>query len=95
MSEDLMKRYKAVLNRLGHAALLELPEDMKDVLKRTTDLETKVKMFMRNFYGKSAKTRSKPSFFGGEYRRVLGAYKGVLEHQRGRTEGFGGSRGAF
>lgn len=44
MGEDLMKRYKAVLKRLGHAALMELPEDVKDVLKRTTDLETKVKM---------------------------------------------------
>ena len=48
MSEDLMKRYKAVLKRLlkrlGHAALLELLELLEDVLKRTTDLETKVKM---------------------------------------------------
>ena len=44
MSEDLMKMYKAVLKRLGHAALLGLPDEVKDVLKSTADLETKVKM---------------------------------------------------
>ena len=41
---DMMQRYEAVIKRLGHAALLDLPDEVKDVLKSTADLETKVKM---------------------------------------------------
>lgn len=41
---DMMQRYDAVIKRLGHAALLDLPDEVKDVLKSTADLETKVKM---------------------------------------------------
>lgn len=41
---DMMQRYEAVIKRLGRADLLDLPDEVKDVLKSTTDLETKVKM---------------------------------------------------
>lgn len=33
-----------MLNKIGYAALLNLPDDVQEVLKETRDIETKVKM---------------------------------------------------
>lgn len=41
--KDTMSRYQIAIRRLGGApGLLSLPESIKEVLKETTDLETKV-----------------------------------------------------
>lgn len=37
-------RYKRAIRRIGHAALLELPESIKDLLKNATDLQTKTRL---------------------------------------------------
>mgnify|MGYP006872986400 FL=1 len=39
------ERYQAAIREIGGAAgLLSLPEDVKNILKETTDLETKTEM---------------------------------------------------
>lgn len=41
----LEERYQDAIKRIGGAlAILELPQQVQDILKRTTDLETKVEM---------------------------------------------------
>ena len=40
----LEERYTAVMKKFTAAELLELPETIKAVLQKTTDLETKTKM---------------------------------------------------
>jgi len=40
----LEQRYHDVLRRFDAATLLDLPERIKEILKNTSDLETKVKM---------------------------------------------------
>jgi hypothetical protein len=41
---ELEKRYQNAIDKIGTARLLDLPEGVKEVLKSTTDLETKTKM---------------------------------------------------
>lgn len=40
----LENRYQEAINKIGIHNLLSLPEDVKEVLRKTNDLETKVKM---------------------------------------------------
>lgn len=44
MNKNLVARHSELINKIGVARLASLPEDVKDVLKNTSDLETKVKM---------------------------------------------------
>ena len=44
MSEYLLKRYEEAMNKLRKYDLTTLPDDVKEVLKNTTDLKTKVKI---------------------------------------------------
>ena len=44
-NDELVKRWSELINEIGVERLLSLPEAVKDVLKNTNDLETKVKMF--------------------------------------------------
>ena len=37
-------RYKRAIRRIGHAALLDLPESIKGLLKNATDLQTKTRL---------------------------------------------------
>ena len=37
-------RYHRAIRRIGHAALLDLPEGIKTILKNTTDLQTKTQL---------------------------------------------------
>lgn len=39
-----LERYKKAMEKITAVQLLELPEDVKNVLKSTTDLKTKAKM---------------------------------------------------
>ena len=40
----LEERYQAAIMKISALGLLDLPKDVKTVLKKTTDLETKTKM---------------------------------------------------
>lgn len=40
----LEKRYQVAIKKIGHERLLEAPKQIKDILKDTTDLETKVRL---------------------------------------------------
>lgn len=40
----LENRYQEAIKKIGIKNLLSLPEDVKEVLRKTNDLETKVKM---------------------------------------------------
>lgn len=42
MDKEYLDRYKAVMSRISAGELLALPEGIKDLLKSTTDLRTKV-----------------------------------------------------
>ena len=44
MRDYLLKRYEEVMKKLNNCDLTTLPDEVKEVLKNTTDLETKVKM---------------------------------------------------
>ena len=41
---DLFRRYRAALSKIGMLALLDLPEELKEKLKNTTDLKTKTEL---------------------------------------------------
>lgn len=41
---NIMNRYSAALNKIGSLNLLSLPEPVQDILKQSTNLETKVLM---------------------------------------------------
>ena len=42
--ESLLERYERAMKRIGMDTLVNLPEEAKQVLKETTDLDTKIKM---------------------------------------------------
>ena len=44
LESGLEERYKAVLKRLPASILLNLPEELKEVLKKTADLKRKVEL---------------------------------------------------
>ena len=44
MRDYLLKRYEEAMKKLRKYDLTTLPDEVKEVLKNTTDLETKVKM---------------------------------------------------
>lgn len=44
MGKELEKRYKEAIRKIGTPNLMNLPKDVKAVLSKTNDLETKVKM---------------------------------------------------
>ena len=55
MMTALEKRYQVAIDKIGHARLLNLPEQIKELLKNTKDLKTKTelleeipKIFSRN-----------------------------------------------
>lgn len=41
MNENTLRRYEAAIAKIGHPALLELPEGIKELLKGTRGLEEK------------------------------------------------------
>lgn len=41
---EILARYQTALDKLGTFRLLALPENIKTILQRTNDLETKTKM---------------------------------------------------
>ena len=41
---DYLQRYEAVMKRLNTGDLLGLPEEIKDILRNTTDLKIKVEI---------------------------------------------------
>ena len=41
MMTALEKRYQVAIDKIGHARLLNLPEQIKELLKNTKDLKTK------------------------------------------------------
>lgn len=43
-NNEYLKRYEAAMKKLNASNLLELPAEVKEILKNTTDLKTKVKM---------------------------------------------------
>lgn len=44
INSEYLKRYEKVMNKIKMANLLGLPDEVKEVLKNTTDLKTKVLM---------------------------------------------------
>lgn len=40
----LEKRYQIAIKKIGHKRLSELPKQIKEILKNTTDMEAKTKM---------------------------------------------------
>lgn len=42
--KTLAKKHSELINEIGYETLLNLPDQVKEVLKTTTDLEVKVKM---------------------------------------------------
>lgn len=40
----LEKRYQVAIDKIGHARLLNLPEQIKELLKNTKDLKTKTEL---------------------------------------------------
>lgn len=44
MNEDLARRHSRLISSIGMARLTALPEEVKEVLKTTTDLKVKVEM---------------------------------------------------
>lgn len=43
-NNEYLKRYEAVMKKLSTGDLLGLPENVKEILKNTKDLKTKVEM---------------------------------------------------
>jgi hypothetical protein len=44
MMTTLEKRYQVSIDKIGHARLLNLPEQIKELLKNTKDLKTKTEL---------------------------------------------------
>lgn len=44
MMTALEKRYQVAIDKIGHARLLNLPEQIKELLKNTKDLKTKTEL---------------------------------------------------
>ena len=43
-NKEYLKRYQEALNKLGTGGIMNLPEQVKEVLKSTTDLKVKTEM---------------------------------------------------
>ena len=44
MMTELEKRYRVAIDKIGYERMLNLPEQVKSILKNTKDLEAKTKM---------------------------------------------------
>lgn len=42
--KNLEARYQNAIKKIGHKRLLDLPQQVKDILKKTNDLKSKVEL---------------------------------------------------